>query len=126
RQALVSSSRPVLESCLQLFHIWEGRFGANDRIIHGPTSMFKVSSRQSLLESSKCANLFEEADEYNRDDIYGLVVFPKALGHVDEAVTDLFDRLDKRVTPIPTILAETFRSLSACRKAGEGRFIRCA
>ncbi|MFQ6622659.1 hypothetical protein Gotur_001910 [Gossypium turneri] len=31
--------------------------------------------------------------------IYGLVVFPKALGHVDEAVTDLFDRLDKRVTP---------------------------
>ncbi|MBA0633979.1 hypothetical protein Godav_029595, partial [Gossypium davidsonii] len=51
--------------------------------------------------------------------IYGLVVFPKALGHVDEAVTDLFDRLDKRVTPIPTILAETFRSLSACRKAGE-------
>ncbi|MBA0634275.1 hypothetical protein Godav_028940, partial [Gossypium davidsonii] len=57
---------------------------------------------------------------------YGLVVFPKALGHVDEAVTDLFDRLDKWVTPIPTILAETFRSLSACLKAGEGRFIRCA
>ncbi|MFQ6656263.1 hypothetical protein Gotur_026453 [Gossypium turneri] len=46
--------------------------------------------------------------------IYGLVFFPKALGHVDEAVTDLFDRLDKRVTPIPAILAETFRSLSAC------------
>ncbi|MBA0637330.1 hypothetical protein Godav_026107 [Gossypium davidsonii] len=49
--------------------------------------------------------------------IYGLVVFPKAFGHVDEAVTDLFDWLDKRVTPIPAILAETFRSLSACRKA---------
>ncbi|MBA0785262.1 hypothetical protein Gotri_025457 [Gossypium trilobum] len=55
-----------------------------------------------------------------------MVVFPKALGHVDKAVTDLFDRLDKRVTPIPTILAETFRSLSACRKAREGRFIGCA
>ncbi|MBA0729904.1 hypothetical protein Golax_023354 [Gossypium laxum] len=41
--------------------------------------------------------------------IYGLVVFPKALGHVDEAVTDLFDRLDKRVTLVPAILAETFR-----------------
>ncbi|MFQ6653649.1 hypothetical protein Gotur_024935, partial [Gossypium turneri] len=48
--------------------------------------------------------------------IYGLVVFPKALGHVDEVVNDLFDRLDKRVTPVPTILAETFRSLNACRK----------
>ncbi len=58
--------------------------------------------------------------------IYGLVVFPKALGHMDEAVTDLFDWLDKKVTPILAILAETFRSLSAYRKTGEGRFIRCA
>ncbi|MBA0753507.1 hypothetical protein Gogos_021214 [Gossypium gossypioides] len=58
--------------------------------------------------------------------IYGLVVFPKTLGHVDEAITDLFDRLDKRVSPVPVILAETFRSLNACRRAGEGRFIGCA
>ncbi|MFQ6658137.1 hypothetical protein Gotur_027530 [Gossypium turneri] len=58
--------------------------------------------------------------------IYGLVVFPKALGYVDEAVTDLFDRLDKKVTPILAILAETFRSLSACQKTDEGRFIGCA
>ncbi|KAA3473959.1 hypothetical protein EPI10_024294 [Gossypium australe] len=47
--------------------------------------------------------------------IYGLVVFPKALGFIH--------RLDKRVTPISVILAETFRSLSACRRASEGRFI---
>ncbi|MFQ6636656.1 hypothetical protein Gotur_013986 [Gossypium turneri] len=58
--------------------------------------------------------------------IYGLVIFPRALGHIDEAVTDLFDRLDKGVTPVPAILAETFRSLSVCRRAGEGRFIGCA
>ncbi|MFQ6670571.1 hypothetical protein Gotur_035429 [Gossypium turneri] len=58
--------------------------------------------------------------------VYNLVVFPKALGHIDEAVTDLFGRLDKRVTPVPTILAETFRSLNECRRAGEGKFIRCA
>ncbi|MBA0756380.1 hypothetical protein Gogos_021278 [Gossypium gossypioides] len=25
--------------------------------------------------------------------IYGLVIFPKALGHIDEVVSDLFDRL---------------------------------
>ncbi|MBA0783278.1 hypothetical protein Gotri_001019 [Gossypium trilobum] len=49
--------------------------------------------------------------------IYDLVVFPKALGYVDEVVTNLFDRLDKRVTPVPTILAETFRMLNACQKA---------
>ncbi|MFQ6655833.1 hypothetical protein Gotur_026218 [Gossypium turneri] len=52
--------------------------------------------------------------------IYGLIIFPKVLGDVDEAVTDLFDRLDKRVTPVPAILVETFISLNACRKTGEG------
>ncbi|MBA0629049.1 hypothetical protein Godav_023668 [Gossypium davidsonii] len=57
--------------------------------------------------------------------IYGLVVFPKAFGHVNEAVIDLFNRLDKSVTPVPIILAETFRSLNTCRKVGEGRFIGC-
>ncbi|MBA0573160.1 hypothetical protein Golob_000450 [Gossypium lobatum] len=31
--------------------------------------------------------------------IYGLVIFPKALGHINDAVLDLFDRLDKRVMP---------------------------
>ncbi|KAA3477092.1 myosin heavy chain-like [Gossypium australe] len=51
--------------------------------------------------------------------IYGLVIFPKAVGHIDDA-------LDKRVTLVLTILAETFKYLSACQKAGEGRFIRCA
>ncbi|KAK5819543.1 hypothetical protein PVK06_024551 [Gossypium arboreum] len=70
-------------------------------------------------------------DEKKRVDIfalsiYGLVIFPKALRHVDEVVTDLFDRLEKGVTPVPTILAETFRSLSMCQRIGEGRFIGCA
>ncbi|MFQ6662031.1 hypothetical protein Gotur_029991 [Gossypium turneri] len=46
--------------------------------------------------------------------IYSLVIFPKALVHVDEAITDLFNRLDKGVTPLLVILAETFRSLNEC------------
>ncbi|MBA0851386.1 hypothetical protein Goshw_019073 [Gossypium schwendimanii] len=32
--------------------------------------------------------------------IYGLIIFPKALGHIDEGVTDLFDQLNRRVTPL--------------------------
>ncbi|KAG8496466.1 hypothetical protein CXB51_007547 [Gossypium anomalum] len=44
--------------------------------------------------------------------LYGLIIFPKALRHIDEAVSDLFDRLDKGTTPVPAILAETFRSLN--------------
>ncbi|KAG8493323.1 hypothetical protein CXB51_010694 [Gossypium anomalum] len=58
--------------------------------------------------------------------LYGLMVFPRALGYVDEATMDLFHRLGKRVTSIPAILVEIFRSLGTCRKAGAGRFIGCA
>ncbi|KAL1156500.1 hypothetical protein V6Z11_A08G096200 [Gossypium hirsutum] len=54
-----------------------------------------------------------------------MVIFPKALGHIDEEVADLFDRLGKQNTPVPVVLAETIRSLSACRRAGERRFIGC-
>ncbi|KAG8472005.1 hypothetical protein CXB51_036546 [Gossypium anomalum] len=67
-------------------------------------------------------------DEAKRVDVfalslYGLMVFPRALGYVDKATTDLFHRLSKRVTSVPVILAETFRSLDTCRKAGAGRFV---
>ncbi|MBA0772340.1 hypothetical protein Gotri_007742 [Gossypium trilobum] len=55
--------------------------------------------------------------------IYGLVIFPKVLRHIDDAVSDLFDRLDKKVMPVPAGLVETLISLSACRRAGELRFI---
>ncbi|KAG8480071.1 hypothetical protein CXB51_025186 [Gossypium anomalum] len=44
----------------------------------------------------------------------------KALGYVDEATTDLFHRLSKRVTSLPTILAETFRSLGTWLLTTEG------
>ncbi|MBA0850524.1 hypothetical protein Goshw_000700 [Gossypium schwendimanii] len=57
--------------------------------------------------------------------IYRLLIFPKVLEHIDEAVSDLFDRLDRRVTLVPLILAETFRFLNPCKRTGEGRFIGC-
>ncbi|MFQ6657249.1 hypothetical protein Gotur_027007 [Gossypium turneri] len=47
------------------------------------------------------------------------------LAHPDgKKKVDVF-ALNKGVTAVPTILAETFRSLNACRLAGEGRFIGC-
>ncbi|KAG8482704.1 hypothetical protein CXB51_023966 [Gossypium anomalum] len=58
--------------------------------------------------------------------IYGLVIFPRVLGHLEVAVFDFFERLKQGVNPIPTILAETFRSLSTCRRVGKGRFIGSA
>ncbi|MFQ6643710.1 hypothetical protein Gotur_017271 [Gossypium turneri] len=91
------------------------------RAVNVPTVLKKLMNitRMTHPDTKKRVDVFALS-------MYGLVVFPKALGHVDEAVTDLFDRLDRGVTPVPTILAEIFRSLNACRRAGEGRFIRCA
>ncbi|MFQ6655921.1 hypothetical protein Gotur_026253 [Gossypium turneri] len=57
--------------------------------------------------------------------VYGLIVFPKVLGHIEVAVVDFFEKLRQRINPVPTILAETFRSLNNCRKKGERRFIGC-
>ncbi|EOY31576.1 Uncharacterized protein TCM_038504 [Theobroma cacao] len=48
--------------------------------------------------------------------IYGLVVFPKVLGHVEVSVIDFFDQVTRSINPAPSILAETFRSLNFCRR----------
>ncbi|KAG8503089.1 hypothetical protein CXB51_000893 [Gossypium anomalum] len=58
--------------------------------------------------------------------IYGLIAFPKVLRYVKVAVVDFFEKLRQGINPVPTILAETFRSISSCRRKGEGRFIGCA
>ncbi|KAE8735344.1 No pollen germination related 2 [Hibiscus syriacus] len=57
--------------------------------------------------------------------IYGMVIFPKVLGYVEAAVVDLFEQLPKKINPASAILAETFRSLNACRRLGGGRFSGC-
>ncbi|MFQ6659578.1 hypothetical protein Gotur_028428 [Gossypium turneri] len=89
------------------------------KAINAPTFLKRLDLILAHPDAKKKVDIFALS-------IYGLVVFPRALGHVDEAVTDLFDRLDKRVTPVSVILAETFQSLNACRRVGESRFIRCA
>ncbi|MBA0881882.1 hypothetical protein Goshw_004913 [Gossypium schwendimanii] len=114
-----------------------------DSLVEGYISELWDFTRVSVTQNN-LQELKEIWDQWNNEDlilahldarkkvdvfalsIYGLVVFPKTLGQVDEVVTDLFDRLEKRVTPVSVILAETFRSLNACRRAGEGRFIGCA
>ncbi|MBA0585633.1 hypothetical protein Gorai_016401 [Gossypium raimondii] len=44
--------------------------------------------------------------------IYGLVIFPKALGHIDKTISYLLDRLDKRVTPVPKVEKVSYRVFS--------------
>ncbi|KAG8481276.1 hypothetical protein CXB51_026109 [Gossypium anomalum] len=50
----------------------------------------------------------------------------EVLGHLEVAVVDFFERLKQGINPVPTILAETFRSLNSYRKIRKGRFIECA
>ncbi|KAG8487687.1 hypothetical protein CXB51_018678 [Gossypium anomalum] len=96
-------------------------FGKVDLVptIEEYTALIRCPKIQRIPDIKKRVDVFALS-------IYGLVIFPKALRHIDEAVSDLFDRPSKRTTPVPAILAETFRSLNVCRRAGEGRFIGCA
>ncbi|XVF19335.1 hypothetical protein REPUB_Repub11eG0101800 [Reevesia pubescens] len=57
--------------------------------------------------------------------IYGLVIFPKVLGHIEMNVIDFFGQLEKKINSIPSILAETFRTLNFCRRKEKGQFIDC-
>ena len=50
--------------------------------------------------------------------IYGLVLFPRILGHTEVAIVDLFEQLKRNVYPTPAILAEIIRALNVCRKSG--------
>ncbi|MBA0635368.1 hypothetical protein Godav_025224 [Gossypium davidsonii] len=113
RQTLVLGSHTILELRLQLFYIRKSRLSTYYRRIYGFTSVCKDASRQSLLESSKSTDLSKKlmniTEEFER-------CGPSASRWKNEAVTDLFDRLDKGVTPVPAILAETFRSLNAYRR----------
>ncbi|MBA0872501.1 hypothetical protein Goshw_015193 [Gossypium schwendimanii] len=70
-------------------------------------SKIQVDRVYSRVGDSKCIPwknlkdiILADPDMKKRVDVfalsmYGLVVFPKALRHVDEVVTDLFDRLDR-------------------------------
>ncbi|MBA0852984.1 hypothetical protein Goshw_012124 [Gossypium schwendimanii] len=53
------------------------------RAVNFPTFLKKLINI-TKMNTKKKVNVFSLS-------VYGLVVFPKALGHVDEAVTDLFD-----------------------------------
>ncbi|MBA0576959.1 hypothetical protein Golob_000096 [Gossypium lobatum] len=127
----------VLEPCLQLLHLWKSGLGthcggvytllrcpkiqvdkAYSRVAYVPPLLKKLMNITGMIhpDVKKRVDVFALG-------IYGQMVFPKTLGPIDEAVSDLFVRLSKGVTPVPAILAETFRSLNACRRVGKERFI---
>ncbi|KAG8493641.1 hypothetical protein CXB51_011779 [Gossypium anomalum] len=113
---------PTIEEYAALLRIDNVQFGKIYVKEPKPLTFRKKLPTRIGSESSghlKRVNLFALA-------IYGLVIFLRVLGHIEVAVFDFFERLKQGVNPVPTILAETFRSLSTCRRVGKGRFIGCA
>ncbi|KAK5786158.1 hypothetical protein PVK06_040789 [Gossypium arboreum] len=102
---------------------------AYSRPINIPPFLKKFMNITGMSEQWVAARIKQKEDNMKKRvdiftlSLYGLIVFPEALGHVEEAVSDLFDGLDKRTTPVLAILAETFRSLNARRRMGEERFV---
>ncbi|KAE8678144.1 hypothetical protein F3Y22_tig00111440pilonHSYRG00048 [Hibiscus syriacus] len=86
-----------------------------------------IKSQSFKNRLAKIAGVDEKwvTDRLRNKGLYGLIIFPKILGCIDATVLELFEQLPKQVNPAPTILAETFRSLNHCRRAGGGRFIGC-
>ena len=58
--------------------------------------------------------------------IYGLIIFPQVLGHIEVSVIDFFSQFQHGCNPAIAILAETIRSLNYCRQNKETRFTRYA
>ncbi|KAE8694017.1 hypothetical protein F3Y22_tig00110788pilonHSYRG00276 [Hibiscus syriacus] len=109
---------PTLEEYTSLFHF---------ETIHLDRIYSKASRTQSF--KSKLARItgmgendIKKSIEMFALGIYGLMIFPKVLYHVEAAVIDLFERLERKVNPVSTVLAETFRALSSCRRAESSRF----
>ncbi|XVF17440.1 hypothetical protein REPUB_Repub10bG0122300 [Reevesia pubescens] len=58
--------------------------------------------------------------------IYGLVIFPKVLGHIEIVVVDFFGHMDgKKINHIPSIMTETIRYLNLSRKKRKGNLAEC-
>ena len=57
--------------------------------------------------------------------IYGLIIFPRVIGHVEVTVIDLFEQVQNHANPSLAIVAETIRSLNICRRKSGERFMGC-
>ena len=58
--------------------------------------------------------------------VYGTMKFPQSPGYVDAAVVNLIEQIDNQANHVPSIIAETIRSLNFCRRKGNKDFIDCA
>ncbi|KAG8472097.1 hypothetical protein CXB51_036960 [Gossypium anomalum] len=97
---------------------------AYSRPVNVPTFLKKLISITGMSEQWVAARIKQKGDSKcipwgNLKDL--ILAHPDLKKRVDVFALSLYGS-----TPVPAILAETFRSLNAYRRAGEGRFIGCA
>ena len=57
--------------------------------------------------------------------IYGLIILPRVINHVEVIVIDFFEQVQNHANPSLAIMAETIRSLNICRRKSDERFMGC-
>ena len=57
--------------------------------------------------------------------IYGLIIFPRVIGHVEIIVIDFFEQVQNHANPSLAIVAETIRSLNVYRRKSSECFMGC-
>ncbi|KAL4291673.1 hypothetical protein GQ457_14G014390 [Hibiscus cannabinus] len=109
---------PTIEEYTALLHLKGVKLDQVYTKAHKPDPLVEKLMKLAGMDPDKSLDILAVG-------IYGLVIFPKSLGYIEAAVIDLFGELGK-INPAPAMLAETFRSLSNCRKKGGGHFVGCA
>ena len=57
--------------------------------------------------------------------IYGLVIFPRVIGHVKVTMIDFFEQVQNHANRSLAIVAETIKSLNICHRKSDERFMEC-
>ena len=57
--------------------------------------------------------------------MYGMVIFPKVLDHVEAVVVDLVEQVNSQANPVLTIVTEIIHSLNYCYRKSKGQFTGC-
>ena len=57
--------------------------------------------------------------------IYGLIIFPRVIGHMKVTVIDFFEQVQNHANSSLAIVAETIKSLNIYRRKSDERFIGC-
>ncbi|MBA0723303.1 hypothetical protein Golax_003890 [Gossypium laxum] len=94
-----------------MVHFWDPTYRC---FTFNEVDMFDIRDAMGKASSNRHLALFAFA-------IYGLIVFPKALGYMSIELADFLLQIKKGVIPSPAVLVETIISLKSIKREGDGQ-----